>query len=82
MVNRFDDTGCWADNGSLVTYDDYRALEVDDDVFQSGVRRVLNNLTVVPELNANPTAKEAHFADSAICQAIDDLENAFSKRVI
>ena len=81
MINRFDDSGCLADDGPLVTYEDFRRLEVADTVFQQKVNRVLKLLTSVPELDvAGGGSAAARDLDDAINDAIGQLEKAFSER--
>jgi hypothetical protein len=78
---RYSDDGCLADDGPLVTYEDYRTLEVADAVFQQKVNRVLKVLTSVPELDvAGGGSVAARDLDDAINDAIGQLEKAFSER--
>jgi hypothetical protein len=81
MVRRYDETGCWVDDGELVNFVDYRELEVADDVFQKKVNKVLKDLTDLPELFGREAESLAALTlDDGISDAIVDLEKAFSER--
>jgi hypothetical protein len=84
MVNIYDDNGCWVGSnayGKFVTYEDYRELEIADDIFQKKVHQVLKDLTALPELDvAGGGSNAARDLDDAINDAIVQIENAFSER--
>lgn len=80
MILRYNDDGCLADDGPLVTYEDYRKLEVADGMFQKRVNHVLKHLTDTPELSREEPSGSALDLDDAVTYAIVELEKAFSER--
>jgi hypothetical protein len=78
---RYGDDGCLADDGPLVTYVDYRELEIADDIFQKKVHQVLKDLTALPELSGDAARRgPALDLDDGVTDAIVALEKAFSER--
>jgi hypothetical protein len=80
MILRYGDDGCLADDGPLVTYEDFRKLEVADDIFQKKINHVLKHLTDTPELSGGESSGSALDLDDAVTYAIVELEKAFSER--
>jgi hypothetical protein len=79
MVNRFDETGCWVNDGEFVNYTDYRELEVRHDVFLKGVRAALTELENSPEVNERSRAEEVIDINAAVDETIKLLMAALDK---
>jgi hypothetical protein len=71
MVNRFDETGCWVNDGEFVNYTDYRELEVRHGILLKGISDALSELEY--------PAKRVIAIDDAVCTATNLLMNAIDR---
>jgi len=79
MVNRFDETGCWTDDGEFVNYTDYRELEVKHDILFKGAKAALRELENSPEVHERSQAEEVIGINDAVDVTIQLLMNTLDK---